>query len=1100
AVQYNINNYGWKNLALNGTTWEADISFKTSASNSLKIKAIDNAGNESSATSYTLKVDTQAPAMEINGTGLTGNVYVNRTQPKTFTVTITDTDSGFGTSPIEVKIGSKPFTSYASTSDTASPLTYTVTIPATKLEDGLLKVTATDKAGNSIEKEVCTFIVDTTAPTIDNITLEMKKNGNSVPAYKDSNGNYYVRNTQDGKLTISGISTELNVFDRITLKITKDSGTTAVVSAYKTTTTWSFADIDLNTNNWTGAKKAKVSLIAKDGIGNESAETTFDIIFDETKPMIVTGEGPDTRYNFRGDEVIKFNNLKLGDEPNQGRYSESSYGRASAVKFTVYLKDALTEDATTEGSGIKKLEYKLWASDNVTKTEAELKAAFDNQSFGWSSSGSFALTHNTSYSYYNSNDSNPNDDKYTAIGNVTRNGTEAVANISGFKPTDNDKFNYLLLRPIDNCGTPGDFTILKIKIDQTAPVVSATPSNKLTNGTTPVEISGSVSDPASGLKALHVYINNSSTPIMTINSDNETADENIANTYSYTNATYGTITYTADYSLGNAPASATWTLKLTPATGTWLKDGDEIKIQAEDWAELNGTGNMAPNPTKVAVIKMDKTAPTVTITSPSNNSTVNGKYTISGTSSDTGSNPAKLTLYYSKASTKPTALSGYTELESKQVGVNNVTLAQLVNYSFDVDFFDAALIGDRATQQTQNVWILVVATDEAGNTSVITNPYKYTIDRNQDRPTITISDKEFTGMSSSDYKKVIFGESLVYISVSDDDGQVKEIKYRATPKGGTPGSFAPITLRNGTGSFTLSSEGAQTIEFQIKDAEDGEFESGSAKWWNRVILEDSQGHKFGDSQNNDNAKIYATLDIQNPELTLTGIKAPGETTYTAPADFTKTLGGTTNQIELKIQASDLGSDIASVAAKTSVEGTTDVTVSTTTKANDGYYYLTVNCGETRYTGTGVLKLTVIATDNAGRERTAEKQFSIDNTKPGVTVASPEKNSEQSGSISVSGYFTESVKFSYAISPIATSPDNYAQNQTFNFVKNGDTQNPVSLPAKDKNNVTIVPDGVTAQNPYATYMKDLCKYVEYSDQNISTFYLYLDGSVNSASHS
>ena len=1077
SVKYDKGDNNWKNMVLNDSTWEADIILADSDTNTLRVKAIDNAGNESEIKTYSnIKIDTVAPAIAISNTTLTGNVYVNKKTDQTFTVSVTDEHSDFDS--LKIFIGNTEFKDDKVTKTETSITNgkkYVVTIKKLDLIDGALKITAKDNAGNESETDICTFIVDTTAPVISNISLIMKKDSTSVNAYKNADGDFFIRNTKDGKLTISGIATDNKEFKKITLNVAGTGITT--INKTSTDSSWKFENLDLSS----GSQKATVTLTAYDEIDNVKEET-FDIIFDETKPIIVTDKVK-ASYTFRGNDVYKDNNLLMGEAERQGRYSESSYGRSSATKFTVYLNDAATATADS-GSGLSKLEYKLWASDKEDKTQDELKTAFDKASgttgsLSWSSSGSFTLSHNESYTYKGSS--------------VT--GTKAEANISGFKPTDT-KDNYLLLRPIDNCGNAGDFTVLKIKIDQTAPEVIATPVDKLTNGTTPMTITGTVTDSAAGLKALHVYINDDL--VMTINSENAPTLED--GKYSFTSPDgYGTISYTADYNFSEAPSSADWTLTLTPAVGNWFRafgDNDTpiVKILAEDWAELNGVGNKAPNPTKVAVIKKDTTDPTVTITSPANNSKVNGVYKITGTSSDT--NPAKLAVYYAKktstVTTAPTAIDGYTPITGaeKIVGQNDVTLAQLANYSFDVNFFDSNLIDAASVDsgEKQDVWILVQATDEAGNTSAI-SPYEYTIDRNEDRPTVTISDKDFTGMSSSNYKKVIFGESKVYVSISDDDG-IKTAQYRINS-----GSWQNITLNSGTGSIDLGAEGQKLIEFKITDTQDGVFESSASKLWNKVYLEDSEGHKLGNTQSQD-AKIYATLDKAPPSLNFKGIKAPGDTAYEAPQDFNRTLGGTINQIELEVDASDDGSDIACVKAITHIEGketSDDVTVSVDSPETQGgsTYKLTVSCDETRFNGTGTLKLTVIAVDNAGKERSTEKQFNIDNLKPGITVSTPERNSEQSGSISVSGYFTESVKFSYAISPISASPDTYTAATTFNFIKNGDNAHPVVLPTKDKSNNTISPSSA---------LKDLCKYVEYSDESISTFYLYLDGSETSSAHS
>ena len=1152
SVKYSQDdNQHYSNMSLDEDegVWTANVNFTgNNPSKEIYIKATDEAGNDSVEKHFTLKIDVHAPTLEVSG--LSGIVHVNNTLNATANsgdgndkVSVTVDTYSDGTNESEIKplkfyIGSSEITPAGTpTAGSAGSTIYTFNktkIPPSN-DPQQFKVVGEDNAGNKVTKDICSFIVDTTDPEINDISLVMT--GGSV--YKDTaSGDYYIRNTQDGTLTISG-TVEEDYFDRIELKV---NGATPSGVNPVTTASWSFAGIDLSSLT----NSATITLTAYDKAGNgEDAEKALTIKFDESAPVIVTGKGPDNRYTFRGEDVEKFNNLYLG----QGRYSKSSYGRENALDFTVYVKE--------EGSGLSRLEYKLYDADKATQTEAQLRADFATGT-DWSASGTFNLTTGQSYSYY---DSDPDSSTYRKT--VSGTGIKATASISGFKKTTGDKTNYLLICPIDNCGTPGEIVVLSVHVDQTVPKVVATNSEQLTNGTKAIDLSGSVYDIDAGLKALRVLINNevvinadltsisvsganpnasldSATNVLTVpntdankaltvtakNAANETVSplSNDAVTVTFTN-NYGVFKYTgtkADttgtltaagtekYSLASAASYAEWELKLTPDQGTWfnaLGTRPVVAIEAEDWAESNGSGNIDPNPTSVAVLNKDKDLPTVTIVSPAGG--VNGEYNVTGTSRDETSKPETLKLYYSKAATKPTVLSDFTEYASKSTtGAGAVNVSRLLNYSFTVDFYERTasdnpvFIADDA--ETQDIWILVVATDQAGNTSVDPDDIsadaikKFTIDRNTDRPTVAISEINLGSMESGDYTKLYLGSKQIFINVSDDDG-VKTAEYRVTAQNATPddNGWQAITLKGGSsGNFRLANDGPQTIEFRITDKNDTVFVSSATPDWKKIYVQDTFNHKFGDYTNDTHTAvtapaIYATLDTEAPSVELLGITVSAtvaadvsSTEWELPADFDKILGGASPYVYLKVSASDAGSGIASVSANS---------VSTSTLTN-GVCILQVPCS----TGDGVFDITITATDKAGRTRSIGKQFDIDNTAPTINIESPSSTSEQSGNGSVTafGWFTESVKLSYTISPIATYPDDYEANTAFTFIKNGETP-AVNFPVNDKADNRIIPSGsgltaASSSADYSNYLKTVCDYEDYSTENVSNFTLYFDG--------
>lgn len=1142
-VAYSKDGTTWINMAapdanavdaIHKTLWTSNINFEGSGlEKKLYIKATDLAGNESEIKEYTLHIDLTAPELTVevldkDGNLAEGTLYVNGKNNITVRGTCSDDDSGM--SELRFKIGNQDITEKVSVNyytdenrTTESKLeayseekakeikAFSAVVDKTGLASGMLTVIGPDLALNEAEEGSCTIILDNKIPEFKDVSLIMKKVENeneiSKAAYKKPDTNpieYYIRNTKDGKLTISGMAADNIGIEKVMLSISgkkkiNDVEQPANISEETTDSSWSFADIDLS--SWTG--DAAAILTAIDKVGNV-ATLNLTIKCDETEPEIITGECPDNRYTFRGAQVIKYNNLHIG----QGRYSQSTYGRITSIDFTVYLKD-------TE-SGLAKLEYKLFSAGGA-KDVSFLKDNFDTNpaedaGWKWAASGSFTLTQGQIYKYYDSNSLEPADEEGY---NTSGTGVKATASISGFKPgsSTGNEANYLLLRPVDNCGNIGDkadMVVLAIHVDQTAPVVVASSSDRLTNGTSPISMSGAVYDVDAGLKALRVIIDGE--PVLELNKSTGNSVTNEYGTFSYTgyapaDPVSNPVTTGEPYDLKHAPSYATWNLTLTPTTDEegWFKKLPEnpvVAIEAEDWAEYSGKGNIAPNPTKVAVLKIDTEDPVVSVLSPATSeddpSQIYGENTIQGTSSDVGSAPAKLELYYSKEKDYPQTLKDedgnllYTPLPDytlSTTGTDPVNVSQLYNFTFeDIDFYNYI----DSDKKTQKIWILVVATDEAGNTSEI-KPVPYIIDRDKDRPTLKIDDVDL-GNNMSGENPFILKEKSLTVNVTDDDGIVKEVWFRTKKGSAAAGNWQKILTNSDSGSFDISDEdGAQSIEFKVIDNKNREFSPDKSNPWEKVYVEDA-----ADTPNIYEGPVHVILDLKSPEVKLLGISTKENPDpekaedWTEQKQFKTILGGDTKKIQLKLQATDEGSGIAKVEAEVKVGDRLIKTTDgkdrfTCTKASQNIYTVTIPCDD----GDGLLTVKLIATDKADREDSKSYYFDIDNTKPVISIVNPQNNSKQSGSISVIGTVDESVKLWYALSPIAASPISYKSTTEFSYqaTKAGE-QTRRTLPTKDKKDVPIEP---------AQPLTELCSYKQYDENSITTFNIQFDDDNTSPDH-
>lgn len=170
--------------------------------NTLQVKAVDEAGNESSSVSLSFFVDSIAPSepalksIDDDSNESSMSAYfaqntqklVNGKDDVAFTVAVSDSGESASYSGIAsvvlTKIGntSKNIAGTAGTDDTS---VYTVTIPSDGLLSGSVTVTVTDNAGNLTSLPVFNLLVDKTSPTV---KLTVPSDADSTTAVRDVNG------------------------------------------------------------------------------------------------------------------------------------------------------------------------------------------------------------------------------------------------------------------------------------------------------------------------------------------------------------------------------------------------------------------------------------------------------------------------------------------------------------------------------------------------------------------------------------------------------------------------------------------------------------------------------------------------------------------------------------------------------------------------------------------------------------------------------------------------------------------------------------------------------------------------------------------------
>ncbi len=1135
-----------------GNTWSGSVAGSDKESQTIYIHAQDKLGNVAEIKSFNVNIDNKAPVLTQvaykvdngNLTAVTTGAYIKADQ--SITVFGTYRDDTSGVNKLSFTLGGNEITpdvSYSTediseTKPTVEKLTYSnyedsdagtikywkAEISSASLHDSLtdavLVVKGTDVAENSVTVQGLSITKDTQAPAIVGISIQNIKEGATEPTdvYKSTDGTYYIRNTKDGVVTISGTSTDNKNLDHTELEI--DGFTTKAKTS--SDSSWTFTIPELKN---TSAADVIVTIKAYDKSGNLGKEN-LTIKFDETPPELHWVPFTETGYTFRGETVEKYSSVKIG----QGNYSESSYGQLTSIAFTFYYDE--------EGSSFDDIEYQFVSAENTSSSDATiewvekpkdgrvtgtLKVERTDNDFGYSE-----------YHYYNTE-------------TESHKGLKVTGTISGFTHTQGEnKKNLILIRATDKCGNKSDPQLLKVLVDQTSPTIehydyegTKVSGNILTNGTKKIPLRGTVTDVDAGVKALRVNLKDSNGTklifdtsatitgttreiVASVDMDNDSETEKEPVKVEFTND-YGTFTYSGykaepadpstagapDCSLESAALFVKWELEIDPTKGNWFssyKEGDtpSFSVEAEDWADHDGTGRESNK--KVGTLLVDIKPPVVKITKPSSTNDLNGRQTFKGTVTETH-DLVKLSLYIPKADTAPATEADWGKPIAVIEKSDSVPVSKL--YSFE---FDKITEGTNAGKDINinyyanangkgTAHVLIVAEDIAGNKNAFTKLETYSIDKDKDRPVITIADEELLEASNpiSLNNPKMFTDNVLDLTIEDDDG-VKEASYKILDSANKElVALTPIT----SGKIELPSENGKTIqgtmkiEFTVKDTENGTFASTGS---NLIKLQDSKGHVYGTTDKYADPTLYLLVDTEDPIVTFEGITKGSfdNDTFTANSAETSSyanvvLGGTTTAAKVRFSVSDEGTRVDESSAKVIVEldgkpisGSPFTAAADTSTDDTDDYYITFPCD----TGNGTLTITVSARDKAGKDNSDKKTFTLDNTEPVITINAPSETTYQSGATTGTGEFNEVCTLYYAISPkapvkdasgkITNSPDTYTTSTDFSYdYVDGATESSETLST--------------------TGLYNKCKYVSPTDTKLKLFYIYFDGDTDSSSN-
>ena len=483
-------------------------------------------------------------------------------------------------------------------------------------------------------------------------------------------------------------------------------------------------------------------------------------------------------------------------------------------------------------------------------------------------------------------------------------------------------------------------------------------------------------------------------------------------------------------------------------------------------------------------LQKDITPPTVKVNAPVAGATVNKTITVSGTAFDSREIANKVEVWiktgagtndWTKYNTEPSITDGVWTFPLNTAETTAPESGGIGTYDSD------------GTANGRQLKFKITAKDAAGN--VGSEERTVTVDQNADRPVIRFTNLSLNGMTAAN--PVWFkGSDTIYGSITDDDGEVKsdgaEQRFKYSTDGGVNWTYIPVS--GGSWNLTLP-DGPATILFKVKDAANTEFTSEETGATNAPKLTDGT-NTFGEGTHPD-SKLYLKVDTHAPEMRNVQISRNG----TDWSDDFKTVGGKelmlggktdsgdpakggSEKFYIKFEAKDANgideTDLSVKMSNLSLDDGTPVPEHTYTAAASGTGKTHINVtsgsttadGWTEYkfdaipctTGSGTMKLDIVATDKAGNKFTILREAKVDNTAPKVDFSSPRTMpssgiSPTKGATRVTGEIDDStakVWFAVSVSETVSPDSDTASDKTYKYSNVDGTQHDGTISSFDPN--------------------------------------------------
>lgn len=965
---------------------------------------------------------------------------------------------------ISYRLGEETSEEYETEYKAASTLSFE--IDTTKFEDEQnkkLTVFAKDSAGNESSESVTLFVNQSTdAPTIEFINGNKEiKNATDIKEKKEnifgnSNNNIQFVVKDDDGFNANGITISVQKLKYENGKYVEDGEPKTQSAPNKDSTsvnlTYSLPDEN---------SAYKITVYAKDKKGETKFSST------EIKDIFVVYDNENPS--------LKITNYKIG-ENSEKSYEKEAYSKSSQK---IIIKGSVSDDSNipvevkryistdiengipkenATGTSITVQTDGTWtdeiSSEDVKNDKTYIYIATDM--YGKTSKTNFVLKiddtkpklenlkiNNSDYDankWFNSatimfegklvdEDSGIEELNYTITKSdkTSTSGSITVNNDGTFKTTLNsfmqsieNAHNEIIFTVKDNAGNEQTYQH-EIKIDEDAPTVNEeikyyfgdNSSNEkqiesiiLSNGKQSITVSGTCSDSASGLDKAELII--------------------------------GTQKY--DCSLN----SENWSSTITIDDLSKLAKNSNAKVRIYDKA-----GNYTDS--NSFTIKIDETAPKVSITSPTENAILNETIKIEGTVQEENT-PLSVEIYSYVESSVPQSLDNWTLLKkittqqkpenesADEKKIYGASVSEIYNWKFEQNV--NSLLSSK--EISKDLYLLVVAYDEAGNCNVNTEQIneadykKYTIDKNSDRPIIKLS------TLSSESGNIIKNNSTINGSIEDDDGAVSVLKISPEPITDWDSYTQPEgTLSYSSGSFSYTpkdnSDGEKKMYFYIKDSAGKEFYTNASEALSRPYISFKTRNGYSEKVDNDK-EISFTLDSSPATVGSPKYAVSSESfEYGAELSFkemgTKNLvGGTKNKfIMFGVEAKD-DNGIGSVEFSFDDGKSIPTQKITPLSSSSEPEFYSTSAIDLSGKPSGIITLTILVKDISGFETSVQKQFTIDNDPPEVEIQNPTttdklSTEELTGSVTLSGTAFDSLSTIEEIKYLVLDDSYYSDKET-----------------------------------------------------------------------
>jgi hypothetical protein len=910
----------------------------------------------------------------------------------TYTVTVADSDG---------KTVGSSFNGNATVAGTDSPYSwgFAETVPseiktALSTTDGLYTITTEIKASNTGGTGTLTrtIYLDNKAPEISNVNV-------ATSILKDST--YYIINTNT--LSMSGTTSDNFKSGKTELVITGVDSNKDPVSyvSSSSATTWSFADIDLNTFATKDGTDAVATLTATDAAGN-SFEHQIQIEFDATPPAW---------YN----DAEKYFTVK------NTACTIDSYYKETTLPFCDYYQET--------GCGLSAVYYQVNGTIPISKSNYTILSGVNNCSItSTATTGIYKVSATMENLLEGSNTI-----RFIAV--------DALGNVSSVKE-----------QTVSIDQDQPDFAVNWYSFDGVA--YNEAGGTILENGSYDMTLYGTISDAKSGVSGLSFTVGGipaAATVTYTTSTDlakitNATAAEykeySLANKNEITGwkavidksaiKNGGVVKATSKDIAGNGEAQQIFTLSIDNTS-------PEVSMSSAYASKLIACAR---------IVDGSATSPSASGTLKS----INGAATFGGTATDNYS-LSTIKLYTSITDSTATVTAADTF-------VGTLSGANAYIWTFTKDVTSGSKMLDSTGGLTkfyngssESAYIKVVATDTAGNTSVYV--YQYTVDPNADRPSIKISNIEstaatlmyddnaaITGVVSDDDStdssvvssfvgatekitsgttniasgtgtgaavdlEVIKNNAVKTLSLIVADGYTySKYKHTVTVNSSAVEAY-DITIINPTsGEFTFIpydiTDGVKTVYFFIKDNNSSQFYTANTD--DAPLYRPYVQFKSNAAYDNETPISYVS-DSEAPSISSVKISYGSDNsvnTHTDKSvDSTLILGGSLYRYaKFTVVATD-ASGIKSVAVVLT-DGTTQKSFSTENYSSS----YTTGVFDMSLFKTGTVTVTATVYDKSGLNSNNTNTFMVDNSGPAISMISPLTSDEVTGTVKASGVTTE----------------------------------------------------------------------------------------------